>query len=189
MEARANLRLVGEQPGDVVWPETGELLSPTDATNRIRDLLDEVEGLTKLTKRQARENARLEKRLAGDDAAPHPRDREFRDLGERWKLATQKKSAKIGIPRMKLMKARHKDGFPISIPDDAPPEPTLELAIDGLCAFPYRVYDKRFREGRKSDLDNDLDLALKDERHVEQLARLGWKARREGWTPEGGWPS
>lgn len=181
MEARANLRLVD--------PETGEV-HHVDA--RIADLEDELAGAKKTIAAQNRIIGTQERKIKAEEGDPVRGDKEeakFRALGERWKLASGKKNAVIGKPRLKLMKARRNDGFPITQPDDAEPMATLELAIDGLCAYPYRVYDKRYREGRKQDLDNAIDSALKDEKHVEECARLGWKARQEGWTPEGGWPN
>ena len=182
----AALRLVSDNDALFPWPDTGEALTTEQAVERVKGLLYENEGLTKLTKKQAKENAKLERQLDTEETRPHPKDNEFRELGKRWKDGTGKKQAKIGLQRMKMMRARHKDGFPITS-DEA--EPTLELAIDGLCAFPYRVYGERFRQGKPSELDNDLDAALKDEKHVEALSRLGWKARQAGWTPENGWPA
>ncbi len=181
MEAATPLRLVSDQPSGFPWPETGELLSTEEAHRRVRDLTDERDGLLTLTAKQAKENARLARRIVEDeDPNSHPRGAEIVALGERWKRGTGKAKAKLGAPRVKLIKARLKDGFPISAEDWLPQEPTLELAIDGLCANPYRVYNHRHPDGRPSDLDNDLSAALKDEKHVEDLSRLGYEARRSG---------
>ena len=187
MEA-SRLRLVSENDSPFPWPDdNGELLTTEQAVERVKGLLYENVGLTKLTKKQARENARLEKRVAEDeDPMNHAKGADIVALFDRWALGSNHLKAKLGGPRVKLVKARLKDGYDIT--GDGSNGATLELAIDGICAYPFQVYDKRNATGRPQDRRDDFELALKDEKHVEALARLGWKARSEGWTPEEGWP-
>ena len=161
----------------IVDPTSGELAGDAEAT---------ILGLLKIVEKQARENAKLEKRVAEDeDPMNHAKGADIVALFDRWKLGSNHPKAKLGGPRVKLVKARLKDGFDIA--GDGT-EPDLELAIDGICSYPFQVYDKRNATGRPQDRRDDFELALKDEKHVEALSRLGWKARREGWTPDGGWP-
>ena len=159
----------------IVDPQTGSI--PTTARDTIAGLLDIIE-------KAGRTIGSLERRIREEeDPDHHPKGKEIRDLFDRWRVGSGHSAAKLGGPRMKLIKARLKDGYPIKGDNEA----SLELAIDGICAYPYAVYDKRFAEGRKQDRRDDFELALKDEKHVESLARLGWKARRDGWTPDHGW--
>lgn len=155
-----------------------------------RDAEDRAEGFRVTVEKQAREIGVLTRKVAeGEDPQTHPKGAEIVALIERWKRGTDKPTAKAGATRVKLVKARLKDGYPLASEDELPSEPTLELAIDGLCAYPFRVYDRRLRDGKPANRDDDLTAALKDEKHVEEMARLGFKARREGWTLEGGWPA
>lgn len=181
----APLRLVSDDPAEgFPWPLTGELISIPDAHHRIQELKEGKDALHRLLEERERKYRRQEK-LLEEEANPlsHPKGKEIVDLFERWKQGSGHPKALLGLNRMKLIKARLKDGYPIKGDNEA----SLELAIDGICAYPYAVYDKRFAEGRKQDRRDDFELALKDEKHVESLARLGWTARREGWTPDHGW--
>lgn len=182
----AELQLVGPDhkaiakdvvSGDLVIVDPNKGHITTTARDTIAGLLDIIE-------KSGRTIGALERRLREEsDPDHHPKGKEIRDLFDRWKLGANHPKAILGGPRVKLVKARLKDGYPIQGDNEA----SLELAIDGICAYPFQVYDRRSAKGRKQDRRDDFELALKDEKHVESLARLGWKARREGWTPEGGW--
>lgn len=161
----------------VMDKETGSLVT---------DPADTIAGLLRTVEQQGTRIGSLERRVEADgDIDREPKGKEIRALFERWQKATGRTGTKLGKPRVKLVKARLRDGFPITSSET---EPTLELAIDGVAAYPYRVYNRRQKEGRPSDLDNGFDRALQDEKHVEELSRYGWKARQEGWTVENGWP-
>lgn len=155
------------------------------------DLEDELAGHLATIRKQSRALGAAERKLREYDDNPdtHPQGHEITELIDRWRVGTNKPTAKIGSGRVRLTKARIADGFKIRTSEGEDPEPTLELAVDGLCAYPYRVFDRRFAEGNRSDLDNDFSRALKDEKHVEELSRYGYRARKAGWTPSGKWPA
>ncbi len=187
MEA-GHLRLVGDTATDVVWPETGELLSPTDATHRIRDLLDRIEGYKRTIDKQAREIGALSRRVAEDeDPGTHPQGAEIVALIERWMRGAGHAKAKLSADRVKLVKARIRDGYSLSAPWP-PSEATLELAVDGICSHPYVTNGHRTRDGKSSNRHDRLGICLGGGEKVEEFARLGYAARQAGWTPESGWP-
>lgn len=181
-EAAPNLRLVGDTAVDTFpWPDTGELISFTDAAYRIRDLTDERDGLLKLTAKQARENAALQRRVAEDaDPSTHPQGAEIVALIERWRIHCNHENAKTSADRVKLIRARLHDGYT--------PE-QIALAIDGLAAAPYVVNAQRRSEGKDSQRYDQLKHALNGGQDLERFANLGHNARKAGWTPEGGWPA
>ncbi len=177
------LRLVSDtdQVPVIPWPETGEALTIDQALHRVRDLLDERDGLVVLTRRQAKDNAQIERKLIEEaDPASHPRGQEIVDLVERWKRGVGHPKAKISADRVKLVKARIKDGYPLGSEEWLPTEATLELAIDGLCAHPYVVSGQRVPLGNPSQRHDRIGIALAGGEKVEEFARLGYKARRDG---------
>ena len=95
-------------------------------------------------------------------------------------------ATKISADRVKLVKVRLRDGYPIASEE---PVPTLELAVDGICAYPYVVNGQRVPTGKPSQRLDRLGIALAGGGSVENFARLGYQARKAGWTPSGGWPS
>lgn len=186
MSAQPELRLVEPLPAGIVWPDgTGELLSVSDATHRIRDLLDERDGLIATTQRQAREIGRLQRRIAEDeDPDSHPQGAEIVALIDRWKAGSGHHKARTSADRIKLVKARIKDGYAVTSDDPLPTEATLELAVDGICAFPYVVNGHRQNHGSPAQRHDRLGIALEGGEAVEKFARLGYAARRAGWRPE-----
>ena len=152
------------------------------------DLEDELQGHLATIRKQSRAIGALERKIKEDDDPSLTSNAAAKAVCERWKQATGKSKAVIGKSRIKMVNARAGDGYPYTSEDWLPDHITLELAVDGLASHPYRVYDKRFATGRKADLDNDLDACMKDEKHVERCARLGYAARKAGWTLEEGWP-
>lgn len=183
---RPDLRLIDGTTGEVIDTDLSRRVHELEYENR--DLEDRCEGYRKTVDKQAREIGALTRKLAEEDGIDnHSQGADIKWLIDLWREGSGHLKAKAGKQRIKMVKARVSDGFAIKA---EPPEtePTLELAVIGLCAYPYRVFDKRFPTGRPSDRDDDLSAALKDEKHVESLSRLGWRARKEGWTPEGGWP-
>jgi len=191
MSAAAQPILTAVPDDGFLWPDgSGEILSLADATYRIRDLLDERDGLLTLTAKQARENARLARRVAEDeDPNAHPQGAEIVALIERWKLGAGHPKAKVSADRVKLVKARISDGYPITDDDPLPGHATLELAVDGLCAHRYVVNGHRVPDGTGSQLHDRLGICLAGGEAVEKFARLGYAARRAGWTPAEGWPA
>lgn len=178
------LKLVGPDSGLLVNPATGE---PVDASYRVRDLEDQLDGYRRTCDKLTRENGALHRKLtAALDPENDPAGREITALIERWRDACHSK-AKVSQDRVKLVKARLKDGFPISSDDELPDHPTLELAVDGVASHPFLLFGKRRREGNESSRYDDLKDALGDTAKVEQAARVGYAARKAGWTREDGW--
>ena len=175
----------GEVPHDA--PSLAEALRRIhELEYELRDRDDRCEGYRKTVDKQAREIGALSRKLADEDGVEnHPAGTDITALIDLWRGGTGHLKAKAGKTRIKMVKARLADGYPLKADDEA----SLELAVIGLCSHPYRVFDRRGRTGRPSDRDDDLSAALKDEKHVETLARLGWKAKQAGWTAEGGWPN
>ncbi len=177
-----NVKAVAKQvrKGEVVCVDiaTGDqLLEPADL---IVGLLKTVESQGKTIGALSRQLEELDGNLTN-----HPQGSELMAELEWWRTGTGKVKAKRGATRIKRAKARLKDGYPVSTEET---EPSIAYAIDGLVAFPYRNYNRRYAVGKKAHLDNDLSAALKDEKHIEGLSRLGLKARSLGWTRDNRWP-
>ena len=202
--AQATLRAV---PDDAFpWPDgNGELLTTAETVDRVRSLLDQLaaieaklandyalrdaedraEGYRQTVDAQSRRIGVLERKITEEeDPASHPKGAEIVALIERWRTGTGHHQAKVSADRVKLVKARLRDDYPIASEE---PVPTLELAVDGICAFPYVVNGQRMANGKPSQRHDRLGIALAGGEKVEEFARLGYKARREGWTPEEGW--
>ena len=191
MEAARSLRLVSDDDPRFEWPDgNGELLTIEQAVERVKGLLHENDGLTTLTKKQARENSRLQRRVAEDEdpmnhargadivalfkrwqiGANHPKRREISELIDYWKQQTGHTNSRNSKDRFDLVRARLKDGYDF---------PTLRLAIDVLAALPYVVNAQRRSEGKPSQRYDQLTHALKSGEKVEQFANLGHQARRQ----------
>lgn len=165
---RANLQLVN--------PDTGEV---EERDSLIADLEDRIEGYRKTCDKQAREIGALARRIAEeDDPAAHPLGKEIVALIERWKLGAGHAKSKTSADRVKAVKARLKDGYSIE---------QLELAVDGICAYPFVTNGGRARTGQPSNRHDRLGIALGGGEKVEEFTRLGYAARKAGWTPEQGW--
>lgn len=167
----------------VMDPATGSVVATT---------ADTIAGLWKLLESAGRTIGGLERRMAEEGLVEHePRGSEITWLIDLWKRGCSKPSAKAGKTRVKMVKARLREKYPLKHDPDNP-EPNLELAVIGLSAYPYRLYDKRYPNDEKAGgeaptRDDDLSAALKDEKHVENLSRLGWQAIRDGYSIEDGW--
>lgn len=174
MEA-ARLHLVNKATGEVVEQPRD------DRDYRISDLEDRNAGLVKTIELQARRIGNLERRIEEEeDPTSHPKGAEILALIERWKRGSGHPKAKTSADRVKLVKARLRDGYEISSEEWLPPEPTLELAVDGLCTFPYTVNGMRVKEGSASHRHDRLGIALGGGESVERFARMGYQARKDG---------
>jgi hypothetical protein len=158
---------VSANPLRLVNAETGEVV---EADRRVADLEDQVAGLLLTVKAQSRKMGSLERELLKYDPKETAQPDELAALIERWKWKTGHHKSKASKDRFDLIRARLKDGYTLQ---------ELELAIDGLGAYPYRVYDKRFPRGRDADRHDQLSDALGSSERVEKLAKLGYYARKE----------
>lgn len=174
--ARTHLQLVN--------PETGEVHdgpSYSDLLHQTRDLEDQLAGFKVTCEKQAREIGSLRRRIADDeDPTTHPQGKEIVALIERWMRGTRHNKAKVSADRVKLVKSRLRDGYPLTSDDEYPAEATLELAVDGIAAYPFVVNGQRVREGKPSQRHDRLGIALAGGEKVEEFARLGYQARKAG---------
>jgi len=168
MSARPSLRLVN--------PETGEI---EERDSYIADLEDKVEGYRKTCEKQAREIGSLTRRITEDeDPNAHPLGKEIVELIERWKRGAGHRKSKTSADRVKFVKARLKDGYTVE---------QIELAIDGICAFPFVANGQRVPNGTASQRHDRLGIALGGGEKLEEFARLGHIARKQGlvtWEDE-----
>lgn len=175
----ANLRLVADNPDHAFpWPLTGELISIPDAHHRIQELKEGKDALHRLLEEREKRYRRLEKQIKEE---ADPRNTPNGAAAERvviyWKDLCHPNS-KVSTDRRKMAGARLADDYT---------EDQLRLAIDGIASHPFRVFDKRLKEGRSEDRHDQLKDALGDSEKVEAMANLGHQARRQGWTPSHGW--
>lgn len=176
----ASLRLVSDNPEhSFPWPLTGELISIPDAHHRIQELAEGKNALHRLLEEREKRYRRLEAQVEEEkDPRNQPNGKERVQIVEYWREVCGKTKSLVTKDRVKMAGARLGDGYDMA---------TLKLALDGLAAHPYRVYDKRLKTGRREDRHDQLKDALGDSEKVEAMANLGAMARRQGWTPEHGW--
>lgn len=161
------------------WPGTGEALSFTDAGYRILELQEKNAALHIEIERLAVDKRRLEKRIeVEEDPNSHAQGKEIIALVERWKTGTGHVKSLTSGDRIKLVKARLKDGYTVE---------QLELAVDGIAAFPFVVNGQRKQTGNTSQRHDRLGICLGGGEKVEEFARYGHAAHKQGWTVEGGW--
>lgn len=162
----------GEIPADAPsYSEALARLAELEASPdyRIRDLEDLNAGLRATVDKQARAIGVLERKLSADDPEQHPQRAEINALIERWKERLGHPKAKASKDRFDLIKARLKDGYTVE---------QIELAIDGLAAFPYVVNAQRSATGKDSQRYDQLKHCLKGGMELERFANLGFQARR-----------
>lgn len=148
----------------IVDPQSGSITS----TAR-----DTIAGLLEIVEKAGRTIGSLERRIKEEeDPAHHPRGKEITALIERWKVATGHNRSKVSGDRVKAIKSRFAEGYTTE---------QLELAIDGIAAFPYvGTGGQRFREGKEAQRHDRLGIALGGGEAVEKFAVLGYEARKRG---------
>lgn len=136
---------------------------------------DTIAGLLDIIERDGRRIGSLERQIKEDESADHhPRGKEIKSLIKRWKTATGHTRSKISGDRVKTIKSRLAEGYTVE---------ELELAIDGIAAFPYvGTGGQRFREGKKANRHDRLGIALGGGEAVERFAVLGYEARKRGYV-------
>lgn len=158
------------QAAQVVDLKTGEITCP-----RCRNVdIDDLEVLE-------RENTRLLRRIR---ALERDRDAERQGdpnrgiilaLIERWKLATGHTRSKANAAdRFDLVRSRLREGYTVA---------DLELAIDGIGAFPYVINGQRVTEGKESQRHDRLGIALAGGESVERFANLGARTKVDRTQP------
>lgn len=137
-----------------------------------RDAEDKAEGYRVTCEKQAREIGALNRRITEEeDPNHHPKGAEIVALIERWMRGSGHTKSKVSADRVKLVKARLRDEYAVE---------QLELAIDGVCSFPFVVNAQRKTEGKPSQRFDQLSHALKSGEHVERFAVMGHEARKAG---------
>ena len=157
----------------VVDTSTGEIREAADDRDyRIRDLEDQKAGLERTIAMQAKRIGTLERKVREEeDPSTHPKGKEIVALIERWMRATDHPRSKVSADRIKLVKSRLKDGYTVE---------QLELAVDGIGAYRYVTNGHRTRTGNPTNRHDRLGIALAGGEKVEEFARLGYQARKEG---------
>jgi hypothetical protein len=177
VEAATHLRPVKDSDL-LVDPSTGQAV---DAAYKIRDLEDERAGLISTIEKQARTIGALERRVTEEeDPNSHPKGKEIVGVIVRWMRGSGHTKAKVSADRIKLVKARLRDDYDLASDEWLPEEPTIELAVDGICAYPFVVNGSRKAEGKPSQRHDRLGIALAGGEKVEEFSRLGYRARKEG---------
>lgn len=152
----------------LVNPETGELVDPGTCPGcKTRD--DEIAGHVRTIRSQSAAIGRLERQV-DEDPQLHPQRKEITALIDRWREATGHPRAKHSKDRFDVIKARLRDGYTLD---------QLELAIDGIAAFPYVINGQRVSQGKPSQRHDALSLALKGGENLERFANLGARARNK----------
>ena len=140
---------------------------------RLTELENTVAGQLVTIRSQAGIIGRLERSLEEADPSTHPQAAEITKLIDRWRKATGHPKAKASRDRFDAIKARLKDGYSVE---------QLELAIDGLGAFPFVQNGQRVREGTAAQRHDRLGIAMGGGEDVERFANLGALARKNGWA-------
>lgn len=146
---------------------TGELLCPRCAEVKPGDL----EAAEAEIRRLRRKVKSLERDKEAERQAA-PNRKLVLALIERWKRVTNHpKSNANAADRFDLITARLKEGYS---PQD------IELAIDGIGAYPFVVKAVRTKTGPPNCRHDRLGIALGSGEKLEAFANLGAKARRNG---------
>ena len=149
----------------VVRRKTGELVE-CPACSELQDALLEAQDDLKKKKAECRRLKRDRQKEREDD----PARQTILTLIERWKVKTgHPKSNANASDRFDLVKARLREGY--SVED-------LELAIDGIGAYPYVHDGKRVKQGAPHERHDGLRIALRGGENVERFANLGHHARK-----------
>lgn len=148
--------------------ESGEITCPRCEHLKPGDL----ERAEKEIRRLRRLNERLENHLAEkqESARQNHRNRKrILKLIDRWKERTDHPRSKASNDRFDVIVARLKDGYSFE---------EIELAIDGIAAYPFVTKAGRQPEGAPAQRHDSLSIALKGGENLERFARLGWRARQ-----------
>lgn len=152
----------------VVSGETGEIHT---GCPRCEDV--GVEDL-ELAERRIRKLERQIRAMERDRAAEREKDpqrAEIMRLIELWKLRTNHPRANVNAgDRFDVVKARLMEGYSVE---------QIELAIEGISAWPYVGPEGRMRAGKATQRHDRLGIALGGGESLERFGVLGWQARKE----------
>jgi hypothetical protein len=160
--AKAHLRAVVEG-------ETGQIFAAP--CPRCEDVeLGDLENAERRIRKLEREKRSMERDRDAERQAD-PQRQVILGLIDAWKRHTghPKANANAG-DRFDVVKARLAEGYS---PQD------VELAIEGIGAFPYVVEGQRMRHGNRGQRHDRLGIACGSGENLERLANLGHQARKE----------
>lgn len=147
-------------------PETGEVVERCPGCEEREEIIAGLDRSIGKLERQIRAMQRDRE----DERKNDPQRALILGLIERWKVATGHPRAKNSDDRFDVIKARLREGYTIE---------QLELAIDGIGAYPYVSTNGRSRTGKPSQRHDRLGIALGGGEDVERFANMGYQARKE----------
>lgn len=164
--SRPNLKLVNTDTGELVADEHEPCIHCGRVENQtlLRDLENAEHDL-----RKAR--AKI-KRLERDKQAERDGDPErstIEALFRHWQVRTGKHKSKLTPDRFDAIKQALK----------LYSAEQLELAIEGIAAFPFVVNGDRVPAGPENMRHMDVTLAVSVGKRIEKLANLGYQERRK----------
>ena len=153
----------------VVEGETGQIFAapcPRCEDVELGDLENAERRIRKLErKKRALEEDAMAKREAD------PQRQVILDVIDKWRRATGHPKANIyAADRFDVVKARLREGYLVE---------QIELAVEGIGAFPYVVEGTRTKHGSKGQRHDRLGIALGGGESTERFANLGHQARKE----------
>lgn len=153
----------------VVEGETGELF--VQPCPRCIDVeLGDLENAERRIRKLEREKRALEAdQIAKREA--DPQRQVILDLIDKWRRCT-------GHPRANLYAGDRFDHVKARLREDYSPE-QIELALEGIGAFPYVGPEGRMRTGTPGQRHDRLGIALGGGESLERFCNLGYQARKE----------
>lgn len=130
-------------------------------------------GDVQLLETRCRKLERHIKNLERDKQAEReldPNRWEVKRLIELWKEKTNHPRARISADRFDMVKARLAEGYEVE---------EVELAIEGLAAYPYVNAKGRSATGKRSERHDRLGIALTNGEALERFANMGHEVRKE----------
>lgn len=149
--------------------DNGEVRDYTGCPRCKEVQLGDVENLEAANRKLHRQVKSMQRDRAAERLTD-PRRWEILRLIEHWKQATGHPKAKASADRFDLVKARLAEGYSVE---------EVELAIEGLGAFPYVGPQGRMKEGEPKQRHDRLGIALDGGEALERFANLG--AEERGW--------
>lgn len=183
MEAARHLRAVDGPNHTAIAKDirSGDLIVLDPSTGEpVAKAQDTITGLLKTIETQGRTIGSLERAIRDEgDVEAAPNGREIRTLFERWKSGLGKTKPILTSDRVKAVRALMRAGYEYE---------QMELAVDGLLSHPFLVYGDPRRTGGSGQRHDEFKSAFKGGAELERYANLGYQARRQGWSADGGWP-
>lgn len=173
MSAERHLHPVDLETGQITCPrcenlKPGDLERAENALRKERRRNEYLEGLLDEKKETARQT--------------HKDRKLFLALIDRWREKLDHPKAKVSNDRIDMLMKRRAEGYKFDPEVNGEPEPTFELAVDGLAAFRYVTVRGRSREGKPSEIHDRMGIVFGAGEDLERFARMGWRARENGWV-------